>query len=80
MIYMLGQEILLKIPCIYGATSKDSDKEKYMYIEYGIAFNIGGFRSSDYGTAEILQFLVLIIVVNLILTIAKNNFLILSGG
>ena len=61
--------------CLFGATNivKDSDK-KYLYKGYGITFDSGGLWSLIMTLLEMLQFLVLIIVHHLILTIARITF------
>ena len=53
---------------------ENSDKEKYVYSGYGTTFDNAGSWSFGNDFARILQFLVLIIVHPLILTIAKIFF------
>ena len=59
--------------CLFEATNKNSDK-KYLYKGYGITFDGGGLCSLIMTLLEMLQFLVLIIVHHLILTIARITF------
>ena len=62
--------------CLFGATNivKNSDKNKYLYICYGIAFDGAGSWSSGNEFAGNDIFFVLITVHHLILIIARIFF------
>ena len=82
MIYLFGQEILLiisylRVVCL-EQLAKDSNKEKYVYSGYGIAFDSAGSWSFSNGTTR--NFIIFGVDCSLSSHVynRKNNFLILG--